>query len=219
MQSMIDIVIVNFNSTDYLLKCLQSIYADLEEIPATVWVEDNGSADGIHRITDQFPAVILTRNERNLGFGAAVNQSLKKGVSPYVVLLNPDSRVLKGFFREVISFMELNSRIAITGPRILDENGSLQGSARAFPTPLTALFGRSSLVTRIFPNNPITRANLLTSCSDGICPMEVDWVSGACMVIRRKAIDAVELDNSYMTFNEQMQWFEKLLIQKQLLEV
>ncbi len=136
---MIDIVIVNFNSTDYLLKCLQSIYADLEEIPATVWVEDNGSADGIHRITDQFPAVILTRNERNLGFGAAVNQSLKKGVSPYVVLLNPDSRVLKGFFREVISFMELNSRIAITGPRILDEDGSSSGIGKGFPNAVDSI--------------------------------------------------------------------------------
>jgi GT2 family glycosyltransferase len=211
MQSVIDIVIVNFNSTDYLLKCLQSIYVDLEGFTATVWVEDNGSADGIHRITDQFPSVIITRNERNLGFGAVVNQSLKKGVSPYVVLLNPDSWILKGFFREVISFMEQNSQIAITGPRILDEDGSLQGSARAFPTPLTALFGRSSLLTRIFPNNPITRANLLTNCSDGIHPMEVDWVSGACMVIRRKAIDAVGcFDERFFMYWEDADWCKRM---------
>jgi GT2 family glycosyltransferase len=191
MQSIIDIVIVNYNSTDYLLECLQSVYADLEGFPATIWIEDNCSDDGVHRITDRFPEVVLTRNGRNLGFGAAVNKSVKKGVSPYVVLLNPDSLILKGFFREVLSFMEMNPQIAIAGPRILDEDGSLQGSARTFPTPLTALFGRSSLLTRIFPGNSITRANLLSSSSDGICPMEVDWVSGACMVIRRKAINAV----------------------------
>ncbi len=211
MQSVIDIIIVNFNSTDYLLKCLQSIYADLEGYPATVWIEDNNSTDGIHRITDQFPEVILTCNEKNMGFGAAVNQALKKGVSPYVVLLNPDSWIQKGFFRAVISFMELNSQIAITGPRILDEDGSLQGSARAFPTPLTAIFGRSSLFTRIFPNNPISRANLLTSCSDGICPMEVDWVSGACMVIRRKAIDAVGcIDERFFMYWEDADWCKRM---------
>jgi GT2 family glycosyltransferase len=211
MQSVIDIVIVNFNSTDYLLKCLQSVYADLEGFPATVWVVDNASADGIHRITDQFPEVILTRNKRNLGFGAAVNQALKKGVSPYVVLLNPDSWILKGFFRAVISFMELNSRIAIAGPRIMDEDGSLQGSARAFPTLLTAFFGRSSPLSRIFPKNPITRANLLTSCSDGICPMEVDWVSGACMVIRRKAIDAVGcFDERFFMYCEDVDWCKRM---------
>ena len=168
---MIDIVIVNYNSTDYLLKCLQSIYADLDGFSATVWIEDNGSANGIHRITDQFPKVILTRNEKNLGFAAAVNQALKKSIAPYVVLLNPDTRILKGFFRKILSFLEQNHQIAIAGPRILDEDGSIQGSARAFPTPLTALFGRSSLFTRIFPNNPITSSNILTNRSDGIHPM------------------------------------------------
>jgi len=207
----IDIVIVNYNSTDYLLKCLQSIYADLEGFPATVWIEDNGSADGIHRITDQFPDVILSRNERNLGFATAVNHALKKGVAPYVVLLNPDSLILKGFFREALSFMELNPQIAIAGPRILDEDGSLQGSARAFPTPMTALFGRSSLFTRIFPNNPITSANVLTSRSDGIHPMEVDWVSGACMVIRRKAIDAVGcFDERFFMYWEDADWCKRM---------
>lgn len=210
---MIDIVIVNYNSTDYLLKCLHSIYADLDGISANVWIEDNASADEIHRITDQFPAVILTRNERNLGFGAAVNQAMKKGVSPYVVLFNPDSRILKGFFRTILSFMELNPQVAIAGPRILNDDGSIQGSARAFPSLSTALFGRSSLLTRIFPNNPITRANLLTSHSDGIHPMEVDWVSGACMVVRRNAIDAVGcFDERFFMYWEDADWCKRMWI-------
>lgn len=210
---MIDIVIVNYNSTDYLLKCLKSIYADLDGFPATVWIEDNGSVDGIHRVTDRFPEVILTCNKRNLGFATAVNQALQKGIAPYVVLLNPDSRILKGFFRQVIPFMELNDRVAIAGPRILDGDGSVQGSARSFPTPLTALFGRSSLFTRILPNNPITISNILTSRSDGIHPMEVDWVSGACMVIRRKAVDAVGFfDERFFMYWEDADWCKRMWI-------
>ena len=208
---MIDIVIVNFNSTDYLLECLQSIYADIEGLPAAIWIEDNGSVDGIDRITNQFPDVMLTRNKKNLGFAAAVNQSLKKGNAPYVVLLNPDSRILKGFFNNIIPFMEQNSQVAIAGPRIMDEDGSVQGSARAFPTPLTALFGRSSLFSRIFPNNPITSANILTNRSDGIHPMEVDWVSGACMVIRRKAVHAVGyFDERFFMYWEDADWCKRM---------
>ena len=208
---MIDIVIVNYNSTDYILKCLESIYADLDGSSATVWIEDNNSADGIQRITDQFPEVILSRNKKNLGFAAAVNQALKKGIAPYVVLLNPDSWILKGFFQKSLSFMEQNHQIAIAGPRILDEDGSIQGSARAFPTPLTALFGRSSLFTRLFPNNPISTSNILTNRSDGIYPMEVDWVSGACMVIRRKAINMVgSFDERFFMYWEDADWCKRM---------
>jgi GT2 family glycosyltransferase len=207
----IDIVIVNYNSTDYILKCLQSVYADLDGFPATVWIEDNNSADGVNRISDQFPDVVLSRNKINLGFGAAVNRALEKGIAPYVVLLNPDARILEGFFSKILSFMEQNPQIAIAGPRILDEDGAIQGSARAFPTPLTALFGRSSLFTRLFPNNPISGSNILTNRSDGIHPLEVDWVSGACMVIRRKAINRVGcFDERFFMYWEDADWCKRM---------
>ncbi len=82
-------------------------------------------------------------------------------------------------------------RIGILGPMILDEDGGIQGSARAFPTPLTSLFGRNSPITKMFPNNSITKSNILTWSNEDNTPKEVDWVSGACMVVRREAIQAV----------------------------
>jgi GT2 family glycosyltransferase/glycosyltransferase involved in cell wall biosynthesis len=207
----IDIVIVNYNSTDFLIKCLESVCAALGTIPATLRVQDNASTDGVERIIEQFPAVILTRNDRNLGFGAAVNQALQQSSSQYVILLNPDSYVLKDFFHNIIEFMEMNPRIAIAGPRILDSDGSVQGSARSFPTALTSLFGRSSLLSRMFPNNPITSANLLTSRCDGVNPMEVDWVSGACMIVRRKAIAEVGVfDERFFMYWEDADWCQRM---------
>ena len=190
---MFDIIIVNYRSTDYLLGCLRSIYNSLQQFPVKIFIQDNASEDGVDRVKTAFPQVILSKNSYNMGFSKAINSALKQSNSPYAVLLNPDSYVMDGFFEPIIHYMENNPQVGIVGPKIFDHDGSIQGSARSFPTPLTALFGRSSLFTRFFPNNPITRANILTTISDGRTPMKVDWVSGACMIVRRKAVDDIGL--------------------------
>ncbi len=208
---MIDIIIVNYRSTDYLVRCLRSVYADLDGLQARVLVQDNDSRDHIGEAMAEFPRAVLTRNRENLGFGRAVNQALRASRGEYVVLLNPDSYVRKGFFRESIRFMQENPRVAVMGPRILEENGRLQNSARAFPTPLTALFGRSSIMSRWFPKNPVTTRNLLSLQSDGRSPMRVDWVSGACMVVRRAAIQEVGLfDERFFMYWEDADWCRRM---------
>ena len=104
-----------------------------------------------------------------------------------------------------------NPNVGIIGPKILDGDGKIQGSARSFPTPLTAFFGRKSLITRLFPNNPVTTSNVLTTQSDGKTPMEVDWVSGACMVINKKAIDKVGvLDERFFIYWEDADWCRRM---------
>lgn len=211
MSACIDIVIVNYNSTDYLFDCIQSIYRTLNGRAAHIFVEDNASTDGVHRICQAFPDVELNVNRFNIGFGAAANQGIRKGDSPFVVLINPDSVVEKSLFDEAIDFIEANPGIGIIGPRVLDSNGGIQGSARSFPTPLTALFGRQSLFTRLFPHNRVTQANLLAHQSDGITPMPVDWVSGACMLVRRSAIDQTGLfDERFFMYWEDADWCHRM---------
>lgn len=208
---LLDIIIVNYNSTDYLLKCLESVYESLEGLSANVLIQDNGSKDGIDRITDLFPKVILVKNSRNIGFAAAVNRALRRCSAQYIVLLNPDSFVLKGFFGSILNYLQNNPDIGILGPKILDNDGKIQGSARSFPSPLTAFFGRKSLITKLFPNNPFTRSNVLTTRSDGKTPMEVDWVSGACMVINKSAIDKVGLlDERFFIYWEDADWCRRM---------
>jgi GT2 family glycosyltransferase len=206
-----DIIIVNYNSTDCLIKCLGSIHAILGNMTATISVQDNASCDDVDRILKYFPKTCLTKNKTNLGFASAVNQALKKSTAPYVVLLNPDSFIVEGFFDSVLNYLKAHPEIGIIGPKILDSDGKVQGSARSFPTPLTAFFGRKSLFTRLFPNNPITTSNVLTTRSDGVTPMEVDWVSGACMVVNKKAIEQVGLlDERFFIYWEDADWCRRM---------
>jgi GT2 family glycosyltransferase/glycosyltransferase involved in cell wall biosynthesis len=207
----VDIIIVNYNSTDYLIKCLESIYDSLGDISANIFVQDNDSDDDVNRIDELFPEVLITSNTYNMGFAAAVNQALKQSFSPYVVLLNPDTYIEKGFFKSVLCYMEDNPDVGVIGPTILDHDGSVQGSARSFPTPLTGLFGRKSLLSKLFPGNKITRQNVLTNRCDGITPIEADWVSGACMVVRRKAIeDAGLMDERFFMYWEDADWCKRM---------
>jgi GT2 family glycosyltransferase len=208
---MIDIIIINYNSTEHLINCLRSIKDSLNGCRADIFVQDNASADEVDRVLVEFPYIKLTRNRRNIGFAAAVNQVLYKGKNPYVVLLNPDTFILDGFFNKSLEFMKNQPQAGIMGPKVLEVNGKLQNSARSFPTVFTAFFGRTSFFSRLFPKNPITLKNLSSLNSDGFSPMEVDWVSGACMVVNRKAIEAVGgLDERFFLYWEDADWCRRM---------
>jgi len=208
---MLDVIIVNYNSTDYLLSCLSSIFNTLDEVSTNITVQDNASNDNVDRVEETFPDVKVVRNSRNIGFSKAVNKAIEGGVSPYVAILNPDTLMTHGFLGEVLSYMEMNHDVGVVGPKILNSDGSVQGTARSFPTPLTALFGRTSLLSRLFPGNRLTGANILTTQCDGKTPMEVDWVSGACMVVRRRAIERVgPLDERFFLYWEDADWCRRM---------
>lgn len=202
---------MNYNSTDYLLRCLESVYDSLQQISAKIFIQDNASEDEVDRVSLMFPQVLLSKNSYNMGFAKAINNALGKGVGTYVVLLNPDTYLNNNFFEAVLRYMEANPDLGVIGPKILESDGSTQGSARSFPTPLTALFGRTSLLSRLFPDNSLTGANILINQCDGKTPMEVDWVSGACMVVRREAIDDVGLmDERFFMYWEDADWCRRM---------
>jgi GT2 family glycosyltransferase len=186
-----DLIIVNYKSTDFLRVCLNSVHNAMNGLPVKAFVVDNGSRDHVQSVKLDFPWTHLIENYHNLGFSKAVNQVLKKTDSKYTVFLNPDAVVKNGFFEAVESFMGANPDVGILGPKILDSNGCIQGSARTFPNFRSALAGRTSLISRMFPKNRMTCAHILSNNSDGKTPMQVDWVSGACMVARRETLDKV----------------------------
>jgi GT2 family glycosyltransferase len=208
----LDVIIVNYNSTPQLLQCVSSLLSTSEGISLRIHVQDNASQKGdLSVVARDFPEVLLIRNNRNLGFAKAVNRAIKNGNASYVLILNPDTLVLPGLLKATLGYMENHPEVGVLGPGILDNDGVVQGSARSFPNLLTALFGRKSILSKIMPENPITRENILTGRSDGMNPMEVGWVSGACMLVRRDAINSVgPLDERFFMYWEDADWCRRM---------
>jgi GT2 family glycosyltransferase len=209
--NMLDIIIVNYKSTPYLLDCLSSVFGSFNGLSVNVFVFDNDSNDNVDQINESFPKTFLTKNTKNIGFSKAVNNVLKRTTSKYAVILNPDTIVDQEFLKSIVSYMDANPGVGIAGPKIFDQGGTIQGSARLFPTFHTVFFGRSALLTKMFPKNRFTCANLLTSTCDGKTPMEVDWVSGSCMTVRREALDDVGLlDERFFLYWEDVDWCKRM---------
>jgi GT2 family glycosyltransferase len=198
------IVVVNFNSGPYLARCIGSI---LEHAPGTpVVVVDNASADGSERAAEHGNRdVTLVRNTSNVGFGRAVNQVLHLTTGELIMIMNPDACLLPGVIEGLEGELLAHPECAVVGPAITWEDGRLQGSARGDPTLLTGLFGRSSLLTRWFPDSRFVRRNVRVGRALGATPasIEVDWVAGACMVVRRSAlVGANGFDERYFMYWE-----------------
>jgi GT2 family glycosyltransferase len=198
------VVIVNFNSGEHLAECLKSVAAHAPE--ARVVVIDNASSDGSERVAEARPdRVALHRNQTNLGFAHGVNQGLALVSGDLVLVLNPDCCLLPGAVELLAAELAKHPDCAIVGPQILNDDGSVQGSARGDPTLLTGLFGRSTLLTRLFPDSPLARRNVRTDAIPvaGADGLEVDWVSGACMLARSEALKGVGgFDERYFLYWE-----------------
>ena len=200
----LSIVIVNFNAGAHLASCLASVQ---DHAPgADIIVVDNASTDGSERAADDSRlATRLVRNSSNAGFARAANQGLALSDAPFVLLLNPDCRLLPGAVDALARELGAHPLCAAAGPRVLDEDRSVQGSARGDPSLVTGLFGRTTLLTRLFPRLSAARRNVRTldTAIAGSQSVPVDWASGACLLLRASAIKAVGgFDERYFLYWE-----------------
>ena len=193
------LVIVTFKCRDYAMKCLASVRDQDPELLQHTVVVDNASGDGtLEAVSAAFPGVVTVANDRNVGFATAVNRGLAMLQGCDVVcLLNPDTLLLDAGIKDAADYLAANPDVGVLGCRILNTNGTVQASARAFPGHLNAVFNRHSLTTRFLPSNRWSQRYLMTDWAHDE-DRDVDWVSGAFMLIHRRAIDAVGvLDGSY----------------------
>lgn len=204
----LSIITVSYNVSALLAECLASIYAGFSDTPLRyeIWVIDNASRDESPKIVRQrFPQVHLIVNDENRGFAAACNQGIVNSQGRYVLLLNPDTRVLDNALGLLVDFMEENHRAGMVGAQLLHADGSFQHSAFRFP-------GLAQLFLDFFPLNH----RLLNSRLNGRYPrwlyergrpFPIDHPLGAAMMVRREVIEQVGmLDERFFMYCEEIDW-------------
>lgn len=194
----ISVIIVNWNTKDLLRNCLNSIYQTVHNLVLEIIVVDNFSSDGsVAMLKEEFPSILRIVNKENKGFGAANNQALAIMKGKYALLLNTDTVLTPEAVKKIWNFCEANEKAAIVCGQLLNADGSKQNSIASFPDLLT-LAVNTSLLEYLFPlRYPSKRYKHPLS-------IEVDSAIGACMMIRKKALDETgAFDERYFFFFEE----------------
>jgi hypothetical protein len=198
----LSVVILNWNTRDLLKQSLTSILATACEIQLQVIVVDNASEDDSREmVRELFPTVTLIANPINTGFGAGNNLALPAAIGRYVLFLNSDTIVTQGALDAIVAYADANPDLGIIGPKLLNGDNTLQYSCRSYPNLGTGFF-RNTPLGRLFPKNHFT-SDYLLAVYDHATPRDVDWVSGAALVMRRSLIDRIgAFDEDYFMFCE-----------------
>jgi N-acetylglucosaminyl-diphospho-decaprenol L-rhamnosyltransferase len=197
--SEVSAVVVSFNSAADLPDCLRSLRS---EGVADVVVVDNASADSsVEVVRRADPEARVVQTGANLGFGSAANRGVAVTTGDHILILNPDTVVEPGTVKALSEALDRDSGLAAVGPRLENVDGSLYPSVRRFPD-LTVAFGHAFLGL-IWPRNPATRRYRMLDWDHDQAAAEVDWVSGACFLVRRTAFDMVGgFDEAYFMYVE-----------------
>lgn len=200
------VIIVSYNAEHFLRQCLESLYETVRGIAFETIVVDNCSSDGgIAMVKRDFPQVRVLENSTNMGFARGNNRGIALAQGEHVLLLNSDTRAIGGALGKLVDFLDTHPDVAVVAPRLVYPDLTDQCVARSFPTPANALFGRKSLLTRLFPANRYSQRYLTSRRHTSDEPFEVDWVSGACLMARKDVLDAAgRLDEAFFMYWEDL---------------
>ncbi len=199
----LSVIIVNYNVKHFLEQCLYSVRKAATTLDCEVFVVDNNSVDGsVNMLAEKFPEVKVIANHENTGFSKANNQAIAQATGEYILLLNPDTLVEDDTFQKVIQFMDLHPEAGGLGVKMVNGSGKfLPESKRGLPTPEVAFYKIFGLA-KLFPKSKRFGQYHL-SYLDPDKVHEVDILSGAFLLIRKKVIDKIGgLDESFFMYGE-----------------
>jgi GT2 family glycosyltransferase len=196
----LSIIIVTWNVSDCLKQCLDSIFRNQEDLALEVILIDNNSSDNtIDLVKRDFPQVKLIANSKNLGFAKACNQGLAIAQGKFLLLLNPDTKIIGDCLKKVIEFMDKNSQVGIAGCQILNPDNTLQPSVRNFPNFLVHI----GMMFKLHHFIPFT--HYFAREFDYHQTSDVEQIMGAFMMIKRSAFNQLGyMDEKYFL------WFEEV---------
>ena len=200
----VEAIIVAHNSGELLLQAVESV---LRDIPAeSVHVIDGESTDGsIERLTHDVPGIRVHPVE-NFGFAAGNNVGIAATSAPFVLLLNPDAELEPGAVAALLEYAHSNPEVGIVGGLVLDPDGGVQDGAWGHDPSLTSAFAlRVRRLIRSFGGPPVMRPPAQAS--------DVDWLTGACMLVRRAAIAEVgDMDEGFFLYFEDLDWCRRMRV-------
>ncbi len=193
----LSISIVSFNSGEFLLQCLESLESVKNEANLDIWVVDNDSTDGsVEEVKKKFPGINLIENKENLGFSKANNQALSKIKSEYILILNPDSKIVSGTLEYMLKFLDQNPDVGAASCKVEKADGTLDwASHRGFPTPW------ASFKYYFLKDDSLYHLNFQNMAK----PHEVDSIVGAFFLTRKSVLEKVGLfDEQFFMYGEDL---------------
>lgn len=207
----LSIIVVNWNVREMLRECLTSVQSE------TRWardryelhVVDNASLDGsTEMIRREFPDVLLTANDENVGFARAHNQILDRCLGRYILALNPDTVVTDGAIDRMLSWMDAQPGVGVLGCRKLNSDRSFQrAGGGAFPT-LRNMSWNYLFLNKLLPRRWAPPALFMEEDLQG--DRDIDWVSGAALLVRREALESRFFDEAFFMFGEDWELCERV---------
>lgn len=200
----LSIIIVNWNSKDYLQKCIASIMDSKSELKFEILVIDSGSFDGAGEMLKRlYPKVKFIQSDKNLGFAKANNAAVKSSCGSHVLFLNPDTEVVASAIDMLFDQIQKLPRAGAIGCKLLNADGSVQTSCiQSFPTILNQ-FLNSEFLRALFPKAHLWGMTSLFRTSNE--PAEVEVLSGACIMMRRSLFEQIgQFSEDYFMYAEDM---------------
>ncbi len=199
----ISICIVTFRARDYLQACLNSIYETTQKAFFEIIVVDNASEDGsITMIRNEFPDIQVIQNQSNEGFTRPTNQAMRVAQGRYILQLNPDTLIHPHALDLLIEFLDTHPEVGIAGPKVLNEDGTLQKPCRRSEARPWDVFTYFVGLANRFPHNK-RFSGYYMGYMDENKTHEVHGVAGSCMLIRSEVIQQIGyLDERYFAYQE-----------------
>jgi len=202
----LSIIILNYRQSGLIKYLLKRLIDDSPRLDYEIIVVDNDSHDDIDKITSAFgEPIILIKAEKNRGYAAGNNLGIKLANGKYIMILNPDIDISGQSIETLVEFMNNNPKVGIAGPRINNPDGTLQYSCSRFPDWRLPFFRRTFLGATVRGKKWINSYLMIDANHNQNMP--VDWLFGACLIIRAEALKTTGLlDERYFLYMEDLDW-------------
>jgi N-acetylglucosaminyl-diphospho-decaprenol L-rhamnosyltransferase len=193
------VAVLTYNGLPWVERALESVRGH-----ETVVVDHGSTAGTLELVRERFPEVRVVEQE-NLGFGGGNNRGIRETTAPLVCLLNSDAWFLGDGLERLAGYAEEHPEAAVVGPRLRNQDGSLQRSVRGFPT-LWGLATEYLFLRKLAPGSALLNP-LYAGGFDHETAREADYLYGACLLVRREAVEQVGgLDEEFFMFSEEVDW-------------